>query len=108
MYSSADIDSIRDLVIAAVPSAERIYLFGSYAKGTAREQSDVDIAILLDTDLHWRTRNETLNRLYRDMAQKGYNVDFVLKRSDSFFNESELPTLSRVIRREGKLLWTNN
>ena len=38
-------------------------LFGSYAKGTAREQSD--IAILLEHELGWRERNSILNRLYR-------------------------------------------
>ena len=108
MYSSADFEIIKDVVISSIPSAESVYLFGSYAKGTAREQSDIDIAILLEQDLHWRERNALLNRLYSDMSQRGYNVDFVLKKSDKFHNESELPTLSRVILREGKLLWTNS
>ena len=108
MYSSADFEIIKDMVISSIPLAESVYLFGSYAKGTAREQSDIDIAILLEEDLHWRERNALLNRLYRDMAQKGYNVDFVLKRTDKFRAECELPTLSRVILREGKLLWSNN
>ncbi|MEI6207418.1 MAG: nucleotidyltransferase domain-containing protein [Desulfuromonadales bacterium] len=108
MYSSADFEIIKNVVISSVPLAESVYLFGSYAKGTAREQSDVDIAILLEHDLHWRERNVILNRLYSDMSQRGYNVDFVLKRADKFRTESELPTLSRVILREGKLLWTNN
>lgn len=108
MYSSVDFEIIRDMVIANIPLAERVYLFGSYAKGTAHEQSDIDIAILLEQDLHWRERNTLLNRLYHDVAEKGYNVDFVLKRADKFRAESELPTLSRVILREGKLLWTTN
>ncbi len=108
MYSSADFEIIKDAVVSAVPIAESVYLFGSYAKGTAREQSDIDIAILLEHDLHWRDRNTLLNRLYSDMSQRGYNVDFVLKKSDKFLAESTLPTLSRVILREGKLLWTNN
>ena len=105
MYTSVEIDEIKDMVIAEVPRAERIYLFGSYARGTAREQSDLDIAVLMDADLNWRDRNDMLNRLYNGTAQKGYNVDFLLKRADLFFAESELPTLSRVILREGKLLW---
>ena len=108
MYSSADFEIIKDVVVSSTPLAESIYLFGSYAKGTAREQSDIDIAILLEHDLHWRERNALLNRLYSDMSQRGYNVDFVLKKSDKFRSESELPTLSRVILREGKLLWTSN
>ena len=29
-------------------SVNQIYLFGSYAKGNAREESDIDVAIILD------------------------------------------------------------
>ena len=36
-----------------------IYLFGSYAKGTEREQSDIDLAVFWDTN--------TLNRLEADI-----------------------------------------
>jgi predicted nucleotidyltransferase len=90
------------------PITESVYLFGGYAKGTAREQSDIDIAVLLEQDLDWRERNTILNRLYSDMSQRGYNVDFVLKKTDKFIAESTLPTHSRVILWEGKLLWTNN
>ena len=108
MYTSADFEIIKNVVVSSTPQAESIYLFGSYAKGTAREQSDIDIAILLENDLDWRDRNALLNRLYSDMSQRGYNVDFVLKRSDKFITESTLPTLSRVILREVRLLWTNN
>lgn len=108
VYSSSDFEIIKDIVISAIPQAESVYLFGSYAKGTARDQSDIDIAVLLKNDLHWRERNALLNRLYSDMSQRGYNVDFVLKRTDAFRADSQLPTLSRIILREGKLLWTNN
>ncbi len=108
MYSAADFEIIKNVVISSIPTTESVYLFGSYAKGTAREQSDIDIAILLKHDLHWRERNAILNKLYCDMAQKGYMVDFVLKKAEKFRTESELPTLSRVILRDGRLLWTNN
>lgn len=105
MYSSSDFEVIKDIVIASTPSVESIFLFGSYAKGAAREQSDIDVAILLNQDLGWRERNLVLNRLYAATAQKGYNVDFLLKRADKFVADSLLPTMSRVIQREGRLLW---
>lgn len=78
MYSASDFETTKNIVISAVPSVESIFLFGSYAKGTAREQSDIDLAVLLEDDLGWRERNSILNRLYGDTAQKGYNVDFLL------------------------------
>lgn len=106
MHGQTDFQAIKDLVIATVPAAESIFLFGSYAKGTAREESD--IAILLEKDLQWRERNALLNRLYSDTAQHGYNVDFLLKSAEKFRAESELPTLARVILREGRLLWVKN
>lgn len=108
MYTSSDIEDIKEIVISAVPTVESIFLFGSYAKGTAREQSDIDVAIMLNQELGWRERNRILNRLYGAVAQKGYNVDFLFKRVDKFQEESLLPTMSRVIRREGRLLWTKS
>jgi predicted nucleotidyltransferase len=108
MYSASDFETIKDIVISAVPSVRSIFLFGSYAKGTAREQSDIDIAVLLEHDMGWRERNNILNKLYGDTSQKGYSVDFLLKRADKFLNDSTLPTISRVILREGRLLWTKN
>ncbi len=108
MHGQTDFQAIKDLVIATVPEAESIFLFGSYAKGTAQEESDIDIAILLEKDLQWRERNALLNRLYKDSSQRGYNVDYLLKSAEKFRAESELPTLARVILREGRLLWTKS
>lgn len=105
MYTASDIESIKNIVIATVPAVDSIFLFGSYAEGTAREQSDIDIAILLRHELNWRERNSILNRLYEDTARQGYDVDFLLKLVDKFRADSSQPTLSRVISREGKLLW---
>jgi len=108
VYSASDFEAIKEIIISAVPSVESIFLFSSYAKGTAREQSDIDVAILLKDDLGWRERNSILNRLYGATAQIGYNVDFLLKRADKFREDCNLPTMSRVIQREGRLLWTKS
>jgi predicted nucleotidyltransferase len=48
----------QELIRVKLPIAG-IYLFGSYAKGTQKEQSDIDIAIFWDKD--------TLNRLEADV-----------------------------------------
>ena len=106
--SCSDFEAIKEIIISAVPSVESIFLFGSYAKCAAREQSDIDVANLLKDDLGWRERNSILNRLYSTTAQFGYNVDFLLKRADKFREDNNLPTMSRVIQREGRLLWTKS
>jgi len=37
--------------LAAVPGVERVYLFGSFARGKATRRSDLDLLVLWDTDL---------------------------------------------------------
>ncbi|HNX25751.1 MAG TPA: nucleotidyltransferase domain-containing protein [Spirochaetota bacterium] len=106
MYSSVDIDNIQKIILSKIPDTDSIYLFGSYAKGTARDDSDIDIAVLLKRLPDWRERKRILNQVYNEAGESGYNVDFIIKSKDSFESEKTLPTLSRIIEREGRLLWT--
>jgi len=51
MYQREDINNIVNKFIALVSAefpVKSVYLFGSYAKGTARDNSDIDIAIVSD------------------------------------------------------------
>ena len=51
MYSKSDINSIVNKFISLVSDEfplRRVYLFGSYAKGDAKDYSDVDLAIVSD------------------------------------------------------------
>jgi len=51
MYKREDINNIVNRFIALVSTefpVKSVYLFGSYAKGTARDDSDIDIAIVSD------------------------------------------------------------
>lgn len=47
--------------------AERVILFGSYAQGTAAEDSDVDLLVVADTDLSPRERYTAVRRLVADV-----------------------------------------
>jgi uncharacterized protein len=40
----------------------KIILFGSYARGTATEDSDIDLVVILDTDEFAKTVDERLDR----------------------------------------------
>lgn len=53
---------------AAQPDVVVVYLFGSVAKGTARPQSDVDIAVLFDAHLNAERRFEREMESARDIA----------------------------------------
>ena len=50
----------------AIPiNAERVILFGSYARGNATEQSDVDLMIIAESDLPRFKRSRELYKLLR-------------------------------------------
>ena len=44
------IDSYLNLLVNDHIPVSRLYLFGSYAKGTQRKDSDIDLAVFWDTD----------------------------------------------------------
>ena len=46
--------------------ADRVVLFGSYAEGTATEDSDVDLLVVADTPLPPRRRYGAVRRLVAD------------------------------------------
>lgn len=52
---------------------EKVILFGSQAKGTARESSDIDLCVVVDTD----KRRETLARMYLSIDSE-IPVDLIL------------------------------
>ena len=106
MYNKKDFEAVTEIVLKEVPSVEEIILFGSYANGTARKDSDMDIIILTGKELDWRSRRDVLNHIYRDTAEKGYLIDFLIKEKGKFYRDKILPTISSTIADEGKRLWT--
>jgi len=63
---------LRDLVarIVAGYAPQRIILFGSYARGEEREDSDIDLLIVKDTDERPIDRWMAVKRLVRDRNRK--------------------------------------
>jgi predicted nucleotidyltransferase len=49
--------------VAAVFPVRRAVLYGSYAKGTANENSDVDVCFFIDDELRGGRRHDVLTRL---------------------------------------------
>ena len=61
--------------------AERIILFGSYARGTVTEDSDVDLLVVADTDLPPRERYAAVRRLVADVP---VSFDIVVKTPEEY------------------------
>lgn len=101
MYSQHDIEKIKELILNHFENEVEIILFGSYAKGNSNSESDIDFAVLTDSKFDRQYKLKILSTIRWAAAKLGYNIDIILKNRDDFINESQLPTLSNIIKREG-------
>jgi predicted nucleotidyltransferase len=84
---------------------ERVILFGSYARGTADEHSDVDFLVIAE---HVRKRNRLRMMTEMDRALGGLGIakDIVVMTQEEFDEDKDIPgTIARYAAREGKLLY---
>ncbi|MDD5673221.1 MAG: nucleotidyltransferase domain-containing protein [Chitinivibrionales bacterium] len=106
MYSSEDFDEIIRIFKKYIPDLKALYLFGSYATGTATEKSDADIAVIVGKKPDWEERHKLLNNLWNELGEKRYLVDIIIKQETDFEKDRDLTvTLSHTIVHEGKVLW---
>jgi predicted nucleotidyltransferase len=84
---------------------ERIILFGSYARGTADEHSDVDFMVLTR-----RAGKQNRLRMMTEMDEAlgglGIAKDIVVLTPEEFEIDKDIPgTIARYASKEGKLLY---
>jgi predicted nucleotidyltransferase len=93
---------VRRLVEALRP--ERIYLFGSRARGDATEDSDYDVLVVVDERKDEPERME--HRAYRALRGLGCPVDIVIMTRDYFdWMLGAAASLPSTVREEGRLLY---
>ena len=108
MYNQSDIALLVNIIKNHVKeNLDSIILFGSYARHNASSSSDIDIAILLKSIIERREKLKLLNSLWWDASKKGLSVDFVIKTVSDYNIDITLPTLSRTINNEGRIIWQN-
>jgi uncharacterized protein len=82
---------------------ERIILFGSQARGTADERSDVDLLVI---SRFAGKRRELLIEMDRTLRGIGIARDIVLLTPEEFERDRDIPgTVARPALREGKVLY---
>ncbi len=93
---------VRRLVTALQP--ERIYLFGSKARGEAHPDSDYDLLVIVPhSDLPGYKRDQMA---YRTLLGLGVAKDVLVWTRNEFESRSHLPaSFPATVLREGKLLY---
>ena len=96
----AELDKLKELIINAMP-VEQIYLFGSYAYGTPRKDSDLDLYVVLKDDLPLRDLDAGLQIALAIARKKSMPVDIIAKNKKDFVNRLNDITLERKVNRDG-------
>ena len=100
-----EIPKIKDMILETLgETCEKIILFGSYAYGTPREESDIDIYVVLKDGSKnpWLIKEDIYCALGNN---KFYEVDVLANYKSRFEYRSTGPSLERVIANKGVLLY---
>ena len=92
---------VRQIVEAIHPY--RIYLFGSQARGTAREDSDIDLLVIADMGGSHRKRSLRIRRLF---PKRDFSIDVFVFKPEEFERQKMLTnSISNLVSKEGKVLY---
>ena len=100
-----DIIKIKDSILNTVGNdCEKIILFGSYAYGTPREDSDYDFYVVLKDGTEKPVL--VLQKIYRQMSKKRpVPVDVLADYKSNFERLSVLPAIERTIAQKGVIMY---
>jgi len=89
--------------IVASVAPQRVVLFGSAARGTLGEDSDLDILVIMRGAVH---RRQTAQKIYRDLQGVGAPVDVVVVTEEDIARYGDKPgTILRPALSEGQVLY---
>ncbi len=105
IVSMVNKENIKNVAInmAKAINAERVILFGSYARGNATEHSDVDLMIIAESDL---PRFKRSRELYKLLRPHPFAMDIVVYTPLEIEKgkKTEVTFVSTVLK-EGKILY---
>jgi len=96
----AELNKLTELIVDAIP-VEQIYLFGSYAYGTPRKDSDLDLYVVLKDEVSMRDLDAGLQIRFAIARKKSMPVDIIAKMKRDFINRLDDMTLERIVNRDG-------
>ncbi|MCL2556396.1 MAG: nucleotidyltransferase domain-containing protein [Firmicutes bacterium] len=106
MQFNQEIESIINAIIDAVP-AHKIYLFGSFADGTQKPDSDYDLFIVLDDDANMKPLEaaQKAHRALLSIDNLNTPVDILADYKSSFKQRRQLNVLEKEIYQKGIVLY---
>lgn len=103
--SDAVIERIVDSITKAVPT-ERIYIFGSYARGEETPESDVDIYVVTNKDSFLRIDYEAMTDVDMSLSWFTKSVDIICLSKKEFDSRSKRAfSLEAKVLKEGVLIY---
>jgi predicted nucleotidyltransferase len=85
---------------------EKIILFGSQARGTADNRSDVDLLIISSIK---EKRRKLMVEMRRVLSELEYAFDIIILTREEFERDRNIPgTIGRYASREGRILYDNS
>ena len=91
-----------DYIVKTVPSVEEVYLFGSCARGEAKWDSDVDIAIVTKEKINDRTLRGTVQCELEWPNDGGVKADIKFRTRDT---QGWSRIFEKLYNEDKKLLW---
>ena len=102
MTTEQRIKEIKEKIASAV-SPEKIILFGSCANGRATSESDIDLAVIWDTNLDFHKRNVFLSRLF---PKRDFSLDvFAFTRKEAEMLKNTQGTILYEAFHNGRVIY---
>lgn len=102
MLTNKEISEITKKIAKNI-NPEKIYLFGSYANGKPSEDSDLDIAVILDNE---KTNLDNIRNIRYLLKDVNNPMDIIVYKGTEFYNKIENRyTFETNILNEGILLY---
>lgn len=102
LLDSAFINEVAERAARAASGPARVMVFGSYARGDARDDSDLDLIVL---EPNFADKVDEYLRIRTAIGVLGVGVDLLLFTDEEFERRSTAPgCLPYWAKREGKLL----
>jgi predicted nucleotidyltransferase len=101
------LDNLSEVISNEIPEAERIIIFGSRMRGSSDEDSDLDVAVIIDIPVInkeiWERLWGIKWRVLEAMRSEEFPLSLMLITLKDFLNRDF--GIEKVIREEGLVLW---